>query len=138
MKVIKQGFLNKSHEAWVDEQLKAHENLLPCWVQSIRVIQVACPESMTGTAASMEMLLEYRTATLRLYDMFWTEPEDQWVIMLRHELAHLYTASMVHWTLDHIIPLFDEPVREVLDREFQRRMEECTQDLALAIDRVLG
>jgi hypothetical protein len=120
--------------ALVDPLVAKWKHLFPHWLNEFEMFwreHDDCKAEMTVTA-------EYRRASLKICPGFITSSPAQQEHIIVHEFCHCYTCPITAAAIQAIQKFFPDsptPGTEIAEMFIRERMEACTEDLALMLER---
>jgi hypothetical protein len=116
----------------VEPLLKRWLHLTPRWVN---VLKVGYDERGGESICWIHTHYDYRWATLWVCPRFLDRNAKERHEDIRHEICHLITVAMADWC-DQVLKkaIRDDLARELLMAEWKTRVEQTTQDLAIALE----
>lgn len=115
-----------------EPHIKQWLHLIPRWVNNLYVRYDT--EQQGDTICWISIKYDYRLATIFLCPRFLSRSNEQRAEDIRHEIVHLILAAMSDWAGDVLRKLIkDETARDILLSEWNSRVEQTTQDMAIAL-----
>lgn len=129
-------FTLPEREQQVRDMAESLRWMLPRW---LRVLSFEMYEDKPdGSSMSANFAPEYGTANIEIYEQWFGESAATRRRMMVHEIIHLHHAHVLDFAKRELLdPLRDdisERLHGVLSREWTRRIEAFTQDLAFTLE----
>lgn len=93
-----------------------------------------------GTTMEAHITGDYRYAKIYTYPAWFRAATREQLETLLHEFIHLHHEPVLNWTKHRVIAPVkprNEELHEYLDKEFESRCERFTEDLMLALSKIL-
>lgn len=120
-------------KAQVRPWIAKYKFLIPTW---LRCLSIRYQDNIGGSwVAEIDVQWEYRQARLVIVPIWREQDEAFQELTIAHELTHIALAPMDSWTKTLIESVTDEPLRAVLEKDWERMHEGSTEDISLAIHR---
>jgi len=138
-------FENTKLKSMAKDAIEPILDYLPFWVYSVIVDCAGGPSKEDpSSCASITFRPEYRQVQIVLYTKFFdTTIKDQQLDMY-HELCHTFVAGLTEWVKRRLWLVIDENVKnnkqmnDILENEFQERVESIVQDMAYIFKNIKG
>lgn len=130
-------FTRDDEERQIKEVIGGLTWLFPHWLQHICIDRYeSSGKKDDESTASVKSKVEYRSATLYIYDRWATASDESRVRSLIHELIHVRHAEVLNFVNSELLILAEnesEKLHGALSREFKRCVEGFTEDFAYII-----
>lgn len=111
--------------------------MLPHWLERLAFQRWDSCEA--GSVAAVNISEPYRSACIKIYDCFFSEPRDRQQLAIIHEVIHIYQGALLSFVRDDVfdyVKEHNEPIYAHFSRQFTKENERVTQDLAIMIKRM--
>ncbi len=132
-------FENGANRVMIERLFEQYWRLLPAWVLNIKVQEQGQGEG--GRVLDIRALTDYRSVCISVYDIFWRLEEVEQKNAILHEWAHLWTSELCAFVNRRLLTALGEDetaLRDVLEKEFEDRVERMTTDFAHMLSRLPG
>lgn len=136
------GFDNQTQRQIVDEILSELRPLFPAWLENLQVTLYTSSSEGDDIILSFGLgTRPYLSGSLNVYYGFFDMEEDRQRAAVIHEIVHALHADILTFTRDRLIDPIKDRNEELYDYilpEYINRVEEFTQTMAFAIDRIMA
>ena len=137
---ISYDFFCSEQEKIIRRALTPNIKLLPHWLEVLSIQSYESFNNNPKVLAMSRINEPYRTATIEIYNSFFTESKDDQDLIIIHEIIHIYQGAMLDFIKDSVFPFIksaNSDLYKVFDNQYTRENERVTQDLALLLRRNL-